>query len=243
MRVNTGRWTEKALDDLILKSSKIVDTGERIAFLSRQFLGMGYRESTLGVNTEGAEELVINLAAVDCFTFIDYVEAMRLSRSFAGFAEKLKKVRYRNADVSFEDRNHFFSDWRDSNGDFVEDVTAKVGGGYAVRVEKMLNEKEDGGNWVPGISVVRREIDYIPSPLPDDVLARLTTGDYAGVYAEAAGLDVSHVGIVVRDNDLILRHASSKSRQVVDEDLREYFSNKPGVIVLRPTSPGDMLYL
>ena len=243
MRVNTGRWTEKALDDLILKSSRIVDTGERIAFLSRQFLGTGYRESTLEVNTEGAEELVINLGAVDCFTFVDYVEAMRLSRSFAGFIEKLGRIRYRRGEVSFRQRNHFFTDWRDFNAEFVEDVTGKAGGGHAVRVEKMLNEKGDGTKWVAGLAVVERGIDYIPSPLPDDVLARLKTGDYAGVYSEAAGLDVSHVGIVVRHNGLFLRHASSKHRQVVDEDLREYFSNKPGVIVLRPKSPGDMLYL
>ena len=243
MKAITGRWTEKELDDLILESARIADTGERIVFLSSLVLGTGYKESTLEGSPERPEELVINLAAVDCFTFIDYVEAMRLSRSFTGFIEKLKKVRYRNARVSFEDRNHFFTDWRDSNAEFVEDVTGKVGGRHAVRVEKMLNEKEDGGNWVPGIAVVRREIDYIPSPLPDDVLARLMTGDYAGVYSEAAGLDVSHAGIVLRDNGLIFRHASSKHRKVVDEDLREYFSNRPGVIVLRPKSPGDMLYL
>ncbi|MDA8433711.1 MAG: DUF1460 domain-containing protein, partial [Nitrospiraceae bacterium] len=69
MKAITGRWTEKELGDLILESSRIADTGERIVFLSSLVLGTGYKESTLEGSPERPEELVINLAAVDCFTF------------------------------------------------------------------------------------------------------------------------------------------------------------------------------
>jgi hypothetical protein len=51
------------------------------------------------------------------------------------------------------------------------------------------------------------------------------------------GLDVSHVGIIIRDRDaLLLRHASSdrRFRKVVDQDFQTYISGKPGLIVLRP---------
>jgi hypothetical protein len=241
MKIITGRWTDKELDDLLAESSKIENAGERIAFLSRLFLGTVYKESTLEGSPETHEELVVNFAALDCFTFIDYVEAMRLSRSYAGFVGNLVKIRYRQGEVSFRQRNHFFTDWREVNRDCVEDVTEKTGKGHAVRVQKMLNEKEDGTNWVTGIPVQKREVDYVPSPPPDEVLAGLMTGDYAGVYSAAAGLDVSHVGIVVRNGGLVFRHASSKHGKVVDEDLREYFSDKAGVIILRPKGPDDML--
>jgi hypothetical protein len=234
MKVITGRWTEKELEGLLRESSKIAEAGARIGFLSRKFLGTEYKESTLSGSPEVTEELVVNLGAVDCFTFIDYIEAMRRSRSFDGFVENLKKVRYRQGEVSFRQRNHFFTDWRDSNSEFVADVTEKIGEGHAVRVQKMLNEKEDGSKWVAGISVRQREVGHIPSPLHGDVLSGLMTGDYVGVYSEAAGLDVSHVGIVVRDSGLIFRHASSRRRKVVDEGLREYFSGKTGMIILRP---------
>ncbi len=234
MKINTGRWSEGGVDDLIRKSSEIADAGERIAFLSHLFIGTGYRESTLSGGPETEEELIVDLGAVDCFTFIDYIEAMRLSGSFAGFVEKLKRVRYRQGVVSFSNRNHFFTDWRESNVEFVEDVTKEVGTGHALRVQKMLNRRDDGAKWVPGTPVLHRDIDYIPPPLQEEVIANLRTGDYAGVYSAAAGLDVSHVGIVVRNNGLFLRHASSRLMKVVDEDLREYFSKKTGIIILRP---------
>ena len=51
------------------------------------------------------------------------------------------------------------------------------------------------------------------------------------------GLDVSHVGIIIRDRDtFLLRHASSdrRSRKVVDQELQEYISGTPGLIILRP---------
>jgi hypothetical protein len=66
--------------------------------------------------------------------------------------------------------------------------------------------------------------------------ARLSTGDYAGIYTEREGLDVSHVGIIIRrQGALFLRHASSvpDERAVIDQDLREYMKGRPGLIVLR----------
>jgi len=61
------------------------------------------------------------------------------------------------------------------------------------------------------------------------------TGDYIGIYSDLPGLDVSHVGIVVKDGPNInFRHASSAARKVIDEDFSEYIAGKPGIVVLRP---------
>jgi hypothetical protein len=231
----TGRWTEKELDKLLRAASEVAGSGEGAAFLSRLFLGTQYKESTLPAGPKETEELVINLGAMDCFTFIDYIEAMRRSRSFADFADNLRKVRYRNGIVSFPERNHFFTDWREYNSEFIEDVTEYVGKMHAVIVQKMLNDKGDGTKWIAGIPVSEREIGYVPSPLSEEALENLKTGDYAGIYSAAPGLDVSHVGIIVKESKVLyLRHASSRHIKVVDEDLREYLSEKPGLIVLRP---------
>ena len=122
--------------------------------------------------------------------------------------------------------------------DYVEDVTPVVGLENTLRATKTLNLKEDGTRFVSGIEPVKREITYIPSSSLDDlVIDRLKTGDYIGIYTAIAGLDVSHVGIFVREVDsLILRHASSmkETRKVVDQDFMEYVKGKPGIIVLRP---------
>jgi len=70
---------------------------------------------------------------------------------------------------------------------------------------------------------------------------RLKTGDYAGIYSVTEGLDVSHVGIIIKKGDNIyLRHASSQKeiRKVVDQDFRKYIVGKPGIIILRPKTTG-----
>ena len=94
-----------------------------------------------------------------------------------------------------------------------------------------------GTHWLPGIPVVLRELSYIPTEQVDaGVLSALQTGDYVGIYSPYAGLDVSHVGLVVRDNGrVVLRHASSLDSlgRVVDVDLLEYLQGKPGLLVYR----------
>ena len=46
-KILLGTWSEEKLDRLIAEATKIKDIGERIAFLSEQFLGAPYKESTL----------------------------------------------------------------------------------------------------------------------------------------------------------------------------------------------------
>ncbi len=238
MDIMLGKWTQNKLDRLLSESSKIKAVGSRIDFISRQFLNTEYKEPTLTGNITTPEVVVINLEGVDCFTFIDYVEAMRLSASFPEFRENLKKVRYRTGRVSFESRNHFFTDWREHNSELVNDVTRQIGGQKTMGISKILNKREDGTYFLSGILPKQREIQYIPSNVIDDsVTDKLMTGDYAGIYSEREGLDVSHVGIIIKDKDSIfLRHASSekKHEKVIDQDFKEYISDKPGLIVLRP---------
>lgn len=233
-----GKWTREELDSIIGKSAKIKNVSKRIDFLSGQFLDLDYKENTLIGDVNTPEVLVINLERVDCFTFIDYIEAMRLSDSFSEFKNKLRRVRYRSGRVSFKNRNHFFTDWREYNSDFVCDVTEKTVPKKTVIVQKKLNEKEDGTHYVTGIQPVHREIKYIPSEETDDsILQKLRAGDYIGIYSNLGGLDVSHVGILIKREDKpYLRHASSqkKYKKVVDQDFRSYIAGKPGIIVFRP---------
>jgi hypothetical protein len=226
------------MDAMIRKGSGIPDICERIDFYSKQFLGVAYQDSTLRGGTDVPEDLVVTLAGVDCFTYIDYVEAMRLSRSFSEFIKNLKRVRYRSGIVSYEGRNHFFTDWREYNPFFVQDLTGEIGEGKTVKVNKILNMGDGGGSILPGIEARERKIAYIPSDAIDDkILKGLRTGDYIGIYSSTKGLDVSHTGIFIRSgSETYLRHASSKRehRRVVDEEFVHYLLEKPGILVLRP---------
>ena len=214
------------------------DAGARIQFLSDHFLGTGYSGSTLIGDSNTREVFVVNLQRVDCMTFIEYIEAMRLSSSFSEFLAHLKKVRYKSGIIDFYARNHFFTDWKENNADYVEDITDRVGGKRTVCVRKKLNEKEDGTSFLQGIQPVIRDISYIPSEAVDrEVIDKFKAGDYIGIFSHVNGLDVSHAGFIIRHDGIeYFRHASSQPeyRKVVDQDFREYVAGKPGIVVFRP---------
>ena len=213
------------------------DAGARIVALSETFLGTPYAENTLIGGPERPEQLVTDRSRLDCFTFLDVVEAMRRTTHEEEFATQMRQVRYRNGLVDYVHRRHFFSDWVSDQDSPVVDVSRMVGQGKSVEIIKQLNLRKDGSPWLPGIAAVERTIDYIPSVYIDEqVLAALRSGDYLGVYSDADGLDVSHTGIVIKeDGRILLRHASSRAgvRQVVDEELRSYLAGKPGIVVYR----------
>ncbi|MDR2018664.1 MAG: DUF1460 domain-containing protein [Syntrophobacterales bacterium] len=236
--IRLGKWSEESLDQLIRRASLIPDPGPRIELISREFLGIPYCGFTLVGGSDTIETFVIDLEEVDCFTFIDYVEAMRISVSYSEFKTNLAKVRYRGGLVAYEGRNHFFLDWIESNSSLVCDVTDKIGQTASRHMAKFFNQKEDGALFLPGLIAKKKDVHYIPSSLIDhSIEGRLETGDYVGVYSMTTGLDVSHVGIFIRGkNGASLRHASSadEKRKVVDQDFRSYMAAKPGIVVLRP---------
>jgi hypothetical protein len=235
--INLGMWGQKDLEKIIRKASQIRIIGRKVDFISRQFLGIRYREDTLIGNDKTAEVFVVDLSGLDCFTFIDYVEALNLSDSISAFKNNLIQVRYRSGIIAFDHRNHFFSDWSVFNRELIEDVTIQVGGRLTRSSTKKLNVKEGGALYLPGIAPVERTIDYIPAnTLNESVMRKCKTGDYIGIYAEDSGLDVTHVGIFIRSKGkAYFRHASSTAehRKVIDQDFRAYMNGKPGFLVFR----------
>ena len=225
------------LADILAAAGSVEGPGDRIAALSRQFLGTPYAADTLIGGPEETERLVINLDGFDCFTLLDTVEALRRSTSPDDFPAQLKAVRYRHAMVTYKERRHFFSDWIADGEGPLSDVTQQVGQGRARQVTKQLNLRNDGTLWLAGIPVLRRDIFYLPVEIIDrQLLMALQPGDYVGIYSRQDGLDVSHAGLIVKDTDrIMLRHASSHRGvdQVVDEELFTYLQGKPGLVVYR----------
>lgn len=234
--IELGSWNQKKLQEII--ASKPEPVSEQIDYFSEKFLGTPYKAHTLTGDINTPEIFTVNLRGMDCFTYIDYVEALRLSESEDKFNPNLKKIRYKDAEVSFKNRNHFFSDWPIRNSNNIVDVTHEISGNNAVVVQKSLNLKKDGTTFLPGIPVEHREFYYIPSSnLNKEIISKLRTGDYIGMYTEIDGLDVSHTGIIIKNSDgVFLRHASSKksNQKVVDENFREYIKNVTGIVVYRP---------
>ena len=213
------------------------DMSRRAEALSRQFLGTPYGADTLVGSATEPEQLVVELEQMDCFTFADYVEALKRAENRDEFIDALIAVRYQDGLIEFASRRHFFTDWAAGTPAIATDVTADLSAD-TVTVAKNLNQKDAGGVYLPGLPVVAREVTYLPSGSVDDtVLSRLRTGDYVGAYAADGGLDVTHVGLFVAGpNGPLLRNASSLSsdQRVVDSPFLDYVRTVPGIVVLRP---------
>lgn len=211
--------------------------GQSIKDFSQLFLENPYVANRLVGSSDQQEKLVVDFGELDCFTYLDYVESLRHSTSVHNFIENVMYTRYVNGEVNYLTRKHFFSDWV-HDGNQVKDVTHLVGN-YVVTAAKVLNQKEDGSHYIPGLAVKNRDITYIPGDRVDeDMLSLLEDGDYIGIYTNIAGLDVTHTGIFIRgENGPVLRNASSVSTnmKVVDSPFIDYVKNKPGILVYRAT--------
>lgn len=225
-----------AASEEILQSLVATAGGQGAEWVSRQFLGTPYGADTLVGSATVPEQLVVELQRVDCFTYADYVEALKRAQTRDQFIDGLADVRYRDGVVSFANRRHFFTDWAASAPAVATDITTAVSPA-AIRTTKHLNRSDSGELYLPGLPVVERDIAYIPSGDVDaEALGRLRTGDYVGAYARDGGLDVTHVGIVVDTPDgPVFRNASSLGGQarVVDTPLLDYVATVPGIVVLR----------
>lgn len=210
--------------------------GDVISRVSSAFIGTPYQADTLIGGPDTSEVLVADFNGVDCFTLADYVEALARSHDQASFLHNLVEIRYTGGNVKYLQRRHFFSDWFATAPRNALDVTPYISSFYAV-ADKQLNRRPDGGEYISGLGIRPRKINYIPgAAITPKVLSHLKTGDYVGVYSPLDGLDVSHVGIVIRhDGQVWFRNASSLSinRKVVDLPFIEYMRSKPGIVVLR----------
>ena len=231
----SARKVDKIIQTQVLPNAK-ANQGDLISAVSSAFLQTPYQADTLIGSQSKPEQLVVNLRGVDCFTLIDYVQALTKSDSRQTFLQQLVKTRYVDGKVSYLARRHFFSDWFAAVPQTARDVTPEISQHY-LTADKSLNLKPEGGEYIPGLGIITRKINYIPGQAIDSsLLERLHNGDYVGVYSPMLGLDVSHTGIVIREgNNVWFRNASSLSanRKVVDTPFLDYMKSKPGIVVLR----------
>jgi hypothetical protein len=201
-----------------------------ISLLSEKFLNISYVSNTLSNNdiNTSKENLIINFDALDCFTFIDTIEALKGSTTKDQFKNNLVEIRYKNGNISYQMRNHFFSDWIVSNS--MSDITCTLG--PCKKVTKYLNQNE---KYLKEIATVKRQISYIKTTKID--LSLLKNGDYIGIYTDKKALDVTHTGLIIKKFDKVfIRHASSLEKKIIDSELLEYTKNKSGIIVYRATN-------
>ncbi|WP_432420299.1 N-acetylmuramoyl-L-alanine amidase-like domain-containing protein [Nocardia neocaledoniensis] len=146
--------TSRKIDELLAVRAEAggIDRGELLARLGARLLDTPYGANMLVGSATQPEQLVIDLRRVDCFTYLDYLEAASRSGDRDQFVANLLATRYVDSRVEFAQRKHFFTDWAATGRRAATDITATLSPA-AVTTTKHLNAKADGGTYLPGIPV------------------------------------------------------------------------------------------
>ena len=230
--------------------------GALVVAVGRLFVGAPYEAHTL--EGEGPEELVVNLRAFDCVTFLENALVLagliRAGKTaFADYTAALERLRYRRGHCNgYPSRLHYFTDWLfdGERKGLVRDITREIGGVPFSKALRSLTDCRadhpplaDGAvfRWMriaEGIAS-RRLLHFIPKAGLRAAEGHIQEGDLIGITTDEPGIDVSHVGIAVRTGQgLRLLHASNAAGRVVlpAETLGRYLAAKPsrtGIIVGR----------
>jgi len=203
---------------------------ERIDAISHALLGTRYQAHTLIGGPKQPEVFVLRDDAFDCVTYCEVVLAAALARYVTELAEVLRVIRYEGGEVAWRKRNHYFADWCERN---VENRLCRpVAMDGMVRIKKWSDTE-------PGLGRRAWDLEVIPQAVLLANPGLLERGDIIGFISRRANLDYSHTGFVTfgKDRrDLVLRHASSVRRKVIDEKMERFIAadGVRYVTVLRP---------
>ena len=256
IEVCTSKYT-LAIDSEIAKKP----IGDVIAAIGRSFIGTDYEASTLDKPAEEAEPLIINLTGLDCYTFLE--SALVFGRTiksnnfgFDAYKKELVNIRYRDGKrTDYISRLHYFTDWifdMQKRG-IVKDITKEIGGiRYKKEIDfmssnpKSYKQLRENPTLVKRIKKIEREINnreyyYIPEGNLEQLESNINEGDLISITTNIKGLDVSHVGIAVRNDDgrIHLLHSPNVGYkiQITEKPLADYLEGnkkQTGIIVVRP---------
>ena len=243
-----------------MKLPKPATMAQGVVEFGKTFLGNPYPKSYINpkLNAEGKvqlqpisqEVLVVNLRVFDCVTFAESMIALtQTSRSntpnFETFKQNIAKLRYRNAEIDYAARLHYFSDWLFENEKrgILKNMTKEIGGEILNKNIFYMSYKKDTlyGNMADPTTYNRmvavenemtnREKYYIPKDKVADIESNIKSGDIIGITNRLDGMDMAHVGIAIRQNGRIyMMHASSQFHQVMmtDVPLADYLARNKG---------------
>jgi hypothetical protein len=268
VRVNAQIYSDKDVEICSSKFELAVEKnffakpiGEVITEVGKSFLGTNYK--AFAIEKEGEEQLVINLNGLDCTTFLE--NAIVFSRlikkgdtTFNDYLKELTYLRYRDGIIDqYPSRLHYFSDWIYNNQQkgIIKDVTKEVGGKsisfdlnfMSTHPDAYLHLKDEP-DFIPVIEEQEKEISkrtyyYIPQEKISSVEDNIQNGDLIAFTTNIKGLDISHVGIAVKDDGRIhILHSPQVGSkvQITKKPIDEYVKSvkkHTGIIVLRVSEP------
>lgn len=191
--------------------------------IGAQYLGARYILDPLGEAAGYDPDPLIRDDAFDCTTFVETALA-------DGDVARLMKIRYRDGQARWENRNHFIeTDWLANNADLLRNASARYG---AVAVRHVIVDKRSWARVVHGMVIdaapVNADIEYLPYDNVKDInnteplIVLFIVGNSEKNDKIATDIAVVHMGFLL-PGGRVLRHASV-GRGVVDDDFAEYLA-------------------
>jgi len=244
--------TEKEFEALTsnIANNSLVD-------IALKLVGKPYKAETLEINS--TESLVVNLHEFDCVTFVEtaialYLSAQQENLNIDIFKKHLTNIRYRKGKINgYLSRLHYSLDWVSDNieNEILEDVSKNIGGENIAFNLNFMSKNYDKYPYLkanPELVVEIKQTEqnlnkgtyyYIPKAKINSLKNKIHNGDVIFFVTSIAGLDISHVGIAYKENEVnTFIHASQKMGKVIvnPESLYDYCMNiksNLGIIVCR----------
>lgn len=239
-------------------TDKSLPMGDLVLKIGLDFLNTPYVAKTLDKTKE--EKLVVNLHQLDCTTFAE--NCLALARTVKSeksgletFFNELESIRYRGGKMDgYASRLHYFSEWITDNEvrRHVQSMAAQMGGkllpvtlnfmsSHPQEYPQLINDPASTA-LIKGIEekVSAQKHYYIPVSQVESIEGMIRDGDIVTLTTAIPGIDVSHVGILLKkDGRVYLLHASSSLQKVVisSEPLALYLAKSKkttGVMIARP---------
>lgn len=229
---------------------------ELVTFYANELIGRPYVAHTLEGDTE---MLTINIDELDCTTFVETLYALARTTmsgrySWRDYANNLESIRYRDGHINgYASRLHYISEWavdNTSRGNIVE-ITKDVPG--ARELIKTINFMSEHRDKYPALKddetfnlIKKYEEGYRNHKTyylkkehlkSKDICNAVEEGDFVGLVCKIPGLDISHMGIVVKNEkgELVVIDASMTGGKVQKEEkgIVEYLRPSKNVIGVR----------
>jgi len=261
--VNLKSMRDRNEVESLISGAKVMPPQRRIEFISKYLLGRKYHpETRTRIKKQHApkapkkeatndqplpvEFLRSSLTYLDCMTYVEHVLAMAACQkaSYNDFLQQLIDVMFDagGRPLMNHHRNHFTSHWGVVNErkGYLTDVArhhpkALSRGLYLNRVDNNRTY------YIEDRFMIAEEPQlmwYFPVAAVLDGSAPLQSGDIVAMVTDKEGLDVTHMGFYIEQNQKRwLRHASLKLNRVTDQDLAEYLRDGKhikGLMAFRP---------
>lgn len=247
------------LDRLLLEGqqSGISQPEALVSFYAHKLLGTPYVAHTL----EGDNEmLTINIDQLDCTTFVETLYALARTtlqgrQSWRDYAANLESLRYRGGVMGdYSTRLHYISLWiidNFSRGNLVEVTPDLPHATTMVKTINFMSAHADSYQSLKGdsamvVKIKRMEDGLRNHQMPylkkmwlnkDDVRQALHAGDFVGLVTRIDGLDISHLGIIEKDEngEIYLLDASMSGGKVMieSEPLGRWLKNGKNTLGIR----------